>query len=180
MKASEFAKRLLKVGRTKAELQKAGVTATNVERFFSAFRCVERQGDGDHEDATDEAVSFVSHWDASTVEIGAVRFLIRASKSLHGSQIGVVNGDPLVVRSNGAVVVVDSNAPSHVLWPAAESGGKLLDALLVSAQFFAKRMVGEVDFDDRGAARIEAKRCSDAAGGADYYPFFSMLLGAET
>jgi hypothetical protein len=181
MTPSAFVRQLAAVAPDRERLATVGATAAEVALLQQSFVCIPRPRLREAPIDVDEAVAFIEGWDASQVEIGMVRFSRRSSAVAVGTQIGSLEGDPLVVTpDHGEVVVVEAGVPAHILWRAAENGGRLLDALFVAARFLAKRMVNEIDIDDLNAARVEADRCAAAAGGARYRPFYSMLLGADS
>ncbi|MGL5095431.1 MAG: hypothetical protein ACRDD1_07580, partial [Planctomycetia bacterium] len=128
-----------------------------------------------------EMIELASRWDVSKVEVGMVQLSgIPVPYHDRGTQVGVVEADPLVIiDADSELVVEDYFSPGHLLWRSARTPGQFLDALAVAASFLSDRTVGAVDFDDLDAAKVAANTCAALAGGDDYIEFYFMLLGAE-
>jgi hypothetical protein len=186
VRPSEFPRRLATVGPTELALEQAGVTPVNCDRFARAFRCIERTTTGTDNGRTvssyhsDSIGWLLERWDLSAVEIGMFHFLPHAILLPYGIQIGEVEVDPVITRSNSEeVIVIDRDDPSHILWYAAASIERLLDALVLAAEFLAKRMLKQIGVENSAATRRQVSRCAEAAGGHAYVEFYSMLLGAN-
>lgn len=179
MTADEFARHLAAAAPSADSLAKVGMTGIAMAHFRQSFLSQQRVELANTE-IEDAAITLVDRWDARNVEIGMVRFLNGTSLLSNGTQIGIVEADPLVVLpQSGELAVVDADLPNQILWYVAEDGRHLLDALLLAARFFVRRVIGEIDLEDMQSARAQSHLCSTAAGGDKYHPFYSMLLGAE-
>ena len=171
MKADEFADRLARLG---PQLDK--LDNKTLRQSFECRRRLSPLAEADHQD---ELLVLLAKWDCSSVGVGMVAFLDSPKNSASGIQVGVVEADPLILLSDGEVTVEEYGFPGHLLWKAASNGDKLLDALIIAAEFFVKRVLKKIRFEDLEAAKSAAHHCALAAGGNEYGEFYLMLLGAE-
>jgi hypothetical protein len=181
MKAGDFVKQLESATPNIVDLKRGGLSDAEAHEFKKSFTCAVRAASADSDGDVDELVQLLNHWDCGKVQIGMVQFLDRPVRTVCGMRVGLVEADPLLLRSSdGAAIVVESGSETHVLWFAAKNGEKFLDAIIRAAQFLGKRATGEIDFDDIASAKSAADQCASIAGGEKYVGFFGMLLGADS
>jgi len=179
MNAAEFVQNLAALMPGREALAAAGLRDEDMSAALGSYVCAARECQA-RPAGRDAAIALVDDWDASRAKIGMVQFLERSLPCPLGTQIGVMEVDPLVVTgATGEVVVVDENEPAFVMCYAAENGARFLDALIVAAQFLEKRARDEIAYDDFAAAQAAAKECSAAAGGPKYENFYRELLSAD-
>lgn len=180
MIAEEFVRKLSSVAPPIESLLEIGLSETEAESFRDRYVCKPKSIPLPLI-ASNEILDLVIQWDVNLMEIGMVRLL--DTPSIHrgsGIQIGFVEADPLVMLDTSLELVVEElGTTGHILWKSAQSPGQFLDALLVAANFFSKRTVGVVDFDDSETAKTTADECASIAGGDEHIDFYYMLLGAE-
>lgn len=180
MNAPDFVRELAAAAPPMDALARVGINRERGVEIQRSYNCLPRRGNRSGEIAIDCAVALVEEWDMSQVQVGMLRFDDQSSPCPLGIRIGILEVDPLVVmRATGEVAVVDENEPSFVMSYAAENGGKLLDALLLAAQYCTQSLLNEIGYEDMAAARAAASDCADAAGGPKYKNFYCELLAAD-
>jgi hypothetical protein len=180
MEPGIFVKELAKLAPSASDLEKSGFSKDQARRLVESFLCVKREHRLPVVSGSDQLLELLREWDLSKIEIGMVRFPESPTEQLGKLCVGCVEADPLVILpGTGEIVVHEFGTKEHLLWPVAQSGAKLLDAMLIAARFLEQRGSARIDFDDYKAARSVALECASAAGGDKYFDFYSMLLGAE-
>lgn len=175
----EFVKSLADAAPSVAALQGVGLSEAEAMNFRAGFLCEKRQSSSPVP-AVNDLLGLMNNWDVSQVEVGMVRLLGSPVALSRGTQVGMVEADPLIISNpTGEMVVEEAGANGHVLWYAAQNAGQFLDALVTAARFLSDRTVGVVAFDDISAASSVAQDCTTRAGGDKYSTFYLMLLGAE-
>ena len=179
MLADEFVLRLSLAAPSLERLAAVGIVGDEADEILRSFCCTPRGEVLNSAIDKDELIRLVEQWDSTAVEIGMMRFSAGARQTSLGFQVGVVEADPLMICCDGRVIVYELGRKDHALWPVANSGAQLLDALLIAAIALNARLF-EVEPIDRGEGvrRISAQ-CSEAAGGPQFKAFFEMLLGAD-
>ena len=130
--ADEFVQKLPSTVPDVSALAAVGIVGAEAAELVESHRCQPRSNSG-ATSSSDAAIHLVKNLDASHVEVGMLRFAKDTTTVPLVIQVGQVEADPLVVRSdNGELVVVELGL-DHTLWPVAKRGDLLLDALLVCA-----------------------------------------------
>jgi hypothetical protein len=178
MNADEFVLRLRTAAPSKSALATVGIVGAEAAELVESHRCQPRSNSG-AKSSSDAAIRLVKNWDASRVEIGMLRFAKDTTTVPLGIQVGQVEADPLVVRSdNGELVVVELGL-DHTLWPVAKRGDLLLDALLVCARALNENVFATDSRMRNEELRAIAAQCAQIAGGPKFHDFYLMLLGVE-
>jgi hypothetical protein len=119
-----------------------------------------------------------ARYDASSAEVGMVRFLDVPERASYGYTIGEVEADYLTLEArSGEVTVRDVTAPDHTIWKCAQDGASLLAALAEAAKYLGACIA--VDQSGSELQRQTLDRCILLAGGPAYGDFYRMLLGVE-
>jgi len=176
MNADEFVSRLSDAKPESLRVSEAGFTGIGAEEFLRAFQA-DRRLPASSTAAVDLPSSLLANYDLSSVEIGMFRFRPSVIVSEAFLIFGEYEADPIAVDPNGhEIVMLDHSRPDRIVARCAKSVEEFLDALLICARY-----LGECVVDSR--ARCDAERMSmlarstEAAGGAAYRQFFSLLLG---
>ena len=179
MLADQFVFRLSLAAPSLERLAAVGIVGDEAAEILRSFNCIPREGLRKPTIEMDELIRLVEQWDSTAVEIGMLRFSGGSKQTSMGVQVGLIEADPLVVRSDGHVIVYELGMEEHVLWLVANSGAQLLDAVLIAAVALNERLFVDESIDRGEGVRRIAAQCSEAAGGAQFKDFFEMLLGAD-
>jgi hypothetical protein len=180
MEPGTFVKELAALAPSASDLEKSGFSKEEAMRLAASFVCVKREQPLPVVSGSDQLLELLRGWDLSKVEVGMIRFPETPTERSGKMCVGCVEADPLVILpGTGELVVHELGTKEHLLWPVAQNGSRLLDAMLIAARFLEQRGSGTIDFDDFKAARKAAGECATAAGGDRYLDFYTMLLGAE-
>ncbi len=125
-----------------------------------------------------EIVALLTGWNAGKIEIGMIRLFDEPVQINEGLQIGLVEADPLVIATEGEMIVYEKNS-QHILWRVAQNPDYFLDALVIAADFLTKTGLDIIDFEDVEAAKEAANDCAVTVGGSNYTQFYIMLLGGD-
>ena len=149
MELGEFVTALAEAAPNARELEKCGFSDEQATDFIKSFLCVQRDRPLLLESGSNQLLELLREWDLSKVEIGIIRFPEPPTERLGSICVGCVEADPLVILADtGEIAVHELGTKEHLLWVVAESGSKLLDAMVIAARFLAQRTVGTIDFDD--------------------------------
>ena len=119
-----------------------------------------------------------AHYNASSVEVGMVRFCDIPEQVSYGYIIGQVEADHLILEApSGEVTVRDITDSDHTVWKCARDGAKLLAALAEAAKYLSTCFM--IDQSGSEMQRQTIDRCMQLAGGSAYGEFYRMLLAAE-
>jgi hypothetical protein len=174
----EFVKSLAGVAPSIIALQAVGLSKADAVNFRSAFLCLERRTSLTIAEPND-LLTLMKGWDVGKIEVGMIRLFGSPVALARGTQVGVVETDPLIISNTTTEMLVEEEwTNGHILWYVAQSPGKFLDAIVTAAKFLGDRSIGVVDFNDMQATRDVALECMRRAGGDKYSDFYSMLLGA--
>lgn len=130
--------------------------------------------------------SRIVDWQADGREIGMVEFLPTETAKdrfpyypLPDDQtfIGVMETDALCVHVDGSLRVYDHESQNRIICPAASDQQSFVAAMIELEQHFDKCVEDEKYCDDMDAAATVRDRCVELAGGDDYLPFFTSMLG---
>lgn len=167
MNASEFCEQLATAMPTKAELEAHGLDEDDIESIQACFLAKKRnrvlQGNGS------ELKKLVYEYDCSSVEVGLVRFLEEPVDYAQGREFAKFEYDPLVVRRDGKVAMLDMLDRTWEYFICASSAGQFLDALAAYAMQVKRR--GEW----AGKSEQATNQYSLAAGGPEYAAFWRTL-----
>jgi len=106
-----------------------------------------------------EIVALLTGWNAGKIEIGMIRLFDEPVQINEGLQIGLVEADPLVIATEGEMIVYEKNS-QHILWRVAQNPDYFLDALVIAADFLTKTGLDIIDFEDVEAAKEAANDCA--------------------
>ncbi len=184
MDPATFVRQLVATAPKKERLVALGLSEAEAADFARSYVCMQKPQAGRTSavaNSHEPLLKLISEWDLHNVEIGIVEFLDIPRTTTSGDlQVGKVEADALVIsQATDEVVVVDHEARDRVLWKASKTGGQLLDALIVVAQFLTRCLLQEVRESDSHAVKEVADMCAAYAGGDEYRPFYAMLLGEE-
>jgi hypothetical protein len=180
MDATTFADKLASLAPGLESYISDGLTEDEARSLMRRYCCIRRPKPIVDLDDSNPVLELLIKWDLSNVGIGIVGFSDVPAVEDSGIVIGRVEADPLVImRNTSEIVVLESGTEEHLLWPVAQNGEKMLDALIISAQFISSCSSGAIDNDDKDAAKFAAHECAIAAGGNKYQDFYYMLLGVE-
>jgi hypothetical protein len=130
--------------------------------------------------------SRIANWQSDGHEIGMVEFHpTKAAKERFPyyhlpddeTFIGVVEADALCVHLDGSLRVYDHESQNRILCPAATDQRSFVAAMIELEQHFERCVRDEKYCDDMDAAATVRDRCVELAGGDDYFPFFTSMLG---
>jgi len=166
MDAKTFSDALLESGR------RLGTTSTD-------FQCLPRT-DRSRVAHTNPLLDLLANYDTSTFASGGIDFHPNPRDLGDRIDLGRYHGDLVVLlKASGSIRLEEFGTAHHVLGPIAQSGGAMLDALLISSIYFGRAALDEGLYDDHLARRQAADESTKAAGGDEYQPFFRMLLGCD-
>jgi len=128
----------------------------------------------------------IAAWQADRQEIGMVEFLPPDTATSRfpyyrlpsdSTLIGVMEADALCLMEDGSLRVYDHESPGRVLCLAARNQLAFVEAMNVLEDYFDR--CGEDDnyCDDESAAVAVRERCTSIAGGDEFAPFFTSLVG---
>ncbi len=177
MKAEQFVERLEAVAPTITELQKVGLNESEAIAERETYHCTKRPNPL-LLSVDNEIVALLTSWNAGKIEIGMIRLFDEPVQINEGLQIGLVEADPLVIATEGEMIVYEKNS-QHILWRVAQNPDYFLDALVIAADFLTKTGLDIIDFEDVEAAKEAAKDCAVTVGGSNYTQFYLMLLGGD-
>jgi len=177
MNAIQFAKALVDCAPEVKRLKEAGMTEADALLVRAAYICKPRlKRSALREDPVCELLAM---FDVSQVEIGMVSFLKDPLQKGPLIQIGRFEADPLEIQlPKETIVVHELGSKGHILAKCASTPGQFLDALAIAARVLARCSSDSALACDIQVLRSTAKECSEAAGGLEYEPFFTTLLGA--
>lgn len=174
MNAEQFVDGLYRAAPPKGRLESLGLSADEALRLYRSFLFVPEPSAT--VDDRNELTRLVTKWNATNVRIGGIQFHHPIAIDGH-IRIGRVEVDPLLIAPEGELIVEEDGAPGHVLWKAAATPERLLDALLPAATFLSRCAVDSALYEDLELTKKQAGECSTLAGGPRYHDFYRMLLG---
>lgn len=176
MNANEFVTKLKELAPAKSTLLECGYGDDEADEFVESFVCRPRIDPLSIDTRGDSMLELISGWDISHVEIGPISFHSRPQTFEGHLEIGTVEGDRLVYRTETKdYALLDSQNLQHVMCAAASDGDTLLNGLLEVAGYYAKTATEEIDIDDEAVGTEYKGRCVSAFGGNEM--FCSSLLG---
>ncbi len=170
MKGKDFLALLARAMPSMSELLQYGLDEHEAEEIQAGFKSVERPSLGGGVRFSSELQSLVSENDLSTVEVGLVTFPSHPEITDLGVVVAYLEADPIVVRHDGSIAVLDHARPTFSRTCAANS-----EAFLEALARFVEIRSRKKDWNGRSADA--ASICADAAGGSDYKWFYSELCG---
>lgn len=117
-----------------------------------------------------ELEQLLADYDCSSLEIGRVTFLDQPIGCEHGVMIGRHEGDTLVIRNDGSVVLCDHEESAHQVRCAVDPD-HFLDGLAAFVSIVNDRRAW------RGKGTAAADSCAAAAGVAECPTFYLSLCG---
>ena len=178
MNADEFVIKLKNIAPAKSVLLGCDYSADEADGFIDSFVCRRRSEPIGIESNGDSMLELLDKWDISHVEIGPICFHAVPERLESHLEIGIVEGDRLVYRSDARdYALLDSQNLSHVMCAAASNGDSLLNGLIQVAGYFAKTGIDEIDIDDEDAGAEIKSKCIAAFGGSKYESFCTTVLG---
>lgn len=116
----------------------------------------------------DELLRLINRYDCSRLSVpGGISF---RSEVLHDKQrafVAAEEADPIIIRSDGKVVLLDHASPDFVIAACAANGAAFLDALGILLDVPEGLQRGE------HAWRRMTEQCTAAAGGEEYRKFWT-------
>jgi hypothetical protein len=91
--------------------------------------------------------------------------------------LGIVEADALCLSGDGSIGVYDNEVQDRVICHAATDQSSFVAAMKELERHFDKCIADDSYYDDMDAAALVRDTCSKLAGGEQYQPFFSSLLG---
>ena len=177
MNANQFAEALPQNAPPTDELKRRGISAAASEGLRKSFFPQLKSSMGALH--SDPVVDFVTRYDASSIEIGMIRFGKLGEEAGGKLSFGKAEADTLLINVNtGEIEVEELGSGGHVLFLCARDGASFFDALLPAARFLGACLWNEDLAYNQAAARSIAEECTRLAGGERYSTFFSTLLGA--
>jgi len=177
MNAADFVTRLKDLAPPKRAIKKHGFDDDEADEFIDSFIAVKREKPLGIQPLGDPMLSLIDEWDLSNIQIGPLSF-VEPYQDQGALTIGVIELDRLAFRSQARdFVVFDRDNENRVAYQAASSGGPLLDALIVIAEYFVKTTIDEIDFNDEAVGRGVKASCIKAMGSPVFETFCTSLLG---
>lgn len=128
----------------------------------------------------------ITNWQSEGREIGMLAF--HPTETAHNwfpyyqlasnqTFIGVMELDAICIDMDGSLRVYDHQSQNRILCPAAADQQSFVKAVIELETHFERCVEDEGVFDDMVVATIVRDRCAQMAGGDEYVPFFTSLLG---
>lgn len=126
----------------------------------------------------DVILNLLNQFDCSTIQIGLITLSQEAIEKEDYYLLGHVELDLLSLNKiTKEIEVRDHDDNSHIIWKCASSSLKFLNALLVCAESFSKRIENVSLSDDEVFISKTIIACTRTAGGENYKRFYKMLFG---
>jgi hypothetical protein len=128
----------------------------------------------------------IATWQSEDREIGMVEFAPSDTATDRfpyyslpddATFIGAVEADALCLQIDDSLCVYDNASRNRILCPAAVSQPCFVKAMKELEQHFDKCDADDLYCGDLDAAEAVRDRCVNLAGGNEYVPFFTSMLG---
>ncbi len=178
MDATSFKNALQEAKPNSRSLVDIGLDEADAAVFLSSFDVRERTTEQDNSLPDSVLHDLFARFDASSVEVGMVRFCDTPEQASYGFILGRVETDYLTLQVPcGEVTVRDFTDPEHTMWKCARDGASLLAALAEAAKHLSECIASNQSGLEPRRQTID--RCTLFAGGPVYEDFYKMLLGPD-
>jgi hypothetical protein len=173
MRANEFVERLKVLAPTVSSLIQRGYSENGAKRIVESYKA-KAKSNIPYRLYENELLTLVKDFDATTVEIGFIRFDLENQNDIPLEtnelfRVGWVEGDLLVVnKQTGEVQMEDCCSEGFIIAKCAENSEKFLDAILE---------IAKLNTTYSNSQDNKTVLCSKLAGGEQYEEFYKLLLG---
>ncbi|TCZ65205.1 hypothetical protein [Flaviaesturariibacter aridisoli] len=178
MTAEYFVGLLAKMAPSKEALTSVGFDYRFVEIILKRYRCSKRLVPLKKKYLERNVlIELLCHYDCSTVMIGNISLESQLSQEGILINVGSVEADQLMINEKTEeIILVDQSNFNHVICKCAQDAQSFLEALLIVCQFLTYKMLEPGRTNNSSVSSLFLERSIEAAGGKDYYDFYSTML----
>jgi len=176
MISSVFVEKLKQLAPLPSELVGRGLSNDFIDYFIRRYICLPRIRLNKFYNKG-AIFNLINEYDCSTMEIANISFVQSVIEKDNYYQVGNLEQDILSINKISLEIeVLDFAEPRHRIWSCASNQENFLDALLLCADFYTKKVKSQLHTTDHTHALEIAYLCSEKAGGTKYLDFYEMLL----
>jgi hypothetical protein len=180
MNAIEFVNKLREIPTKQRvkELTDLGLDKAFINEYINSF--IFKPKERGISEESDEIINLVKNYIGNSVKIGMITFDIAPFEDKDYFFFGLFDVDHLVMSSKtGEILLVDYEAPNHIMQYCARNSECFLTAILEAAKFLEQLPYDDDLRDDQIKICEMASYCSNLAGGDKYKVFYNILIGCE-